>query len=87
MQKTNTKKKTKFFSDFKYSLKALNLVWLTSKNLTILFGLFTIISGILPALIAYIGKLIIDAVMLAQKTGLESDQSLALYYLLIEAII
>lgn len=77
----------KIISEFKYSIKALNLVWETSKLLTISFALLTIISGLLPALIAYIGKLIIDFIILASKTSLLEDQIMAIFCLVIEAFI
>jgi hypothetical protein len=40
---------------FGYSRRALELVWTTSKALTITLGLLTLIGGVLPAVIAYIG--------------------------------
>lgn len=92
-EKSRNKKNTfvnefiKIISEFKYSIKALYLVWETSKLLTISFALLTIISGLLPALIAYIGKLIIDSIILASKTGLLEDQITAIFFLIIEASI
>ncbi|MFN4152585.1 MAG: ABC transporter ATP-binding protein, partial [Candidatus Sericytochromatia bacterium] len=77
----------KSIGEFKYSIKALELVWETGKLLTLSFATLTIISGLLPALIAYIGKLIIDAIILASKTGLLADQNTAIFWLVIEAII
>lgn len=86
-KKEKSTSKLKFFSDFRYSLKAINLVWLTSKKLTIILGLLTILAGLLPASIAYIGKLIVDSVLIATKTGLPIDQQTAVFYLVIEALI
>ncbi len=71
---------------FRYSPKALELVWSTSQILTIAIALFTIINGLLPAAIAYIGKLIVDSVVLASQNGLMNDRYLALKYVGIEAI-
>ncbi|MEE8237652.1 MAG: ABC transporter ATP-binding protein, partial [Gammaproteobacteria bacterium] len=41
------------------------LVWSTHKGLTIALAVFTIVAGVLPAGVAYVGKLIIDAVVAA----------------------
>jgi ATP-binding cassette subfamily B protein len=75
---------------FRYGTKALELVWSTSQILTIAIALFTIINGLLPAAIAYIGKLIVDSVVLASQNnlanGLSGDRYLALKYVGIEAI-
>ena len=75
---------------FRYGTKALELVWSTSQILTIAIALFTIINGLLPAAIAYIGKLIVDSVVLASQNnlanGLTNDRYLALKYVGIEAI-
>lgn len=75
------------FSVFQYNGRAIQLVWNTSRALTIIFAILTIVAGLLPAAIAYVGKLIIDAVVLASRSGLESDRLLALGYLGIEAIL
>jgi ABC-type multidrug transport system fused ATPase/permease subunit len=53
-------------------------------------ALFTVINGLLPAAIAYIGKLIVDSVVLASQNnlanGLTNDRYLALKYVGLEAI-
>ena len=48
---------------FRYSSRAIGLVWTTSRSLTVLFGILTLVAGLLPAAVAYIGKLIVDAVL------------------------
>ncbi len=73
-------------SVFRYSGKALNLVWTTSHTLTLALAILTIGSGLLPGAIAYIGKLIIDSVILAARSGLEIDRQLALVDVGLEAI-
>jgi ATP-binding cassette subfamily B protein len=55
---------------FGYSRRALDLVWTTSRPLTIALGLLTLIGGILPAVIAYIGQLIVDGVVAASQAPL-----------------
>jgi len=53
------------FGVFGYSRRAIELVWTTSKRLTIAIAILTILAGILPAAIAYVGKLIVDGVVAA----------------------
>ena len=52
-----------FFGVFRYSRRALELVWSTHRGLTIALGLLTLIAGVLPASVAYVGSLIVDAVV------------------------
>ena len=78
---------SKSLSIFRYGIKALGLVWTTSRTLTVAIALFTLISGLLPAAIAYVGKLIVDSVILSSHTGLLSDRNLALNYVGLEAIL
>jgi ATP-binding cassette subfamily B protein len=61
------------------------LVWQTDRRLTIALALFTLISGLIPAIVAYAGKLIVDAVVLAARTGISSDRMAALGCLAFEA--
>jgi len=58
-----------FFGVFKYSRRAVELVWSTSRRLTLTIGLLTIIAGALPAAVAYVGALIVDAVVAAARAG------------------
>jgi ATP-binding cassette subfamily B protein len=61
---------------FSYSRRALMLVWTTNRQLSIALGLLTLLAGILPAGIAYVGALIVDAVIhaadLQRRTGVTS---------------
>jgi ATP-binding cassette, subfamily B, bacterial len=54
-----------FSGVFAYSRRAVELVWTTSRNLTISFGILTLIAGALPTAVAYVGSLIVDAVVAA----------------------
>src|SRR6202035_5727428 len=45
-----------FFSVFRYSHRAIQLVWSTNSVLTVALGLLTVVAGVLPAGIAYIGS-------------------------------
>jgi ABC-type multidrug transport system fused ATPase/permease subunit len=62
------------------------LVWNTSRTLTIILAILTMVAGLLPAAIAYVGKLIVDSVVLASQSGLD-ERPLALGYLALEAIL
>jgi ATP-binding cassette, subfamily B, bacterial len=54
---------------FRYSRHALELVWTTSRGLTVGLGLLTALAGVLPAGVAYVGSLIVDAVVAAVRAG------------------
>ncbi len=54
---------TEFLGVFRFSRRAIALVWSTSRPLTIALALLTLIAGILPALVAYLGQLIVDGVI------------------------
>jgi ATP-binding cassette subfamily B protein len=54
---------------FGYSRRALELVWTTSRPLTIALALLTLVGGVLPAVIAYIGQLIVDGVVAAAQSA------------------
>ena len=56
-----------FFGVFRYSRRALELVWSTNRALTVALGVLTLIAGVLPASVAYIGSLIVDAVAKAMQ--------------------
>ena len=65
-----------FFGVFRYSRRAIELVWVTNGRLTVFLALLTLVAGVLPAAMAYVGALIIDAVLaatqLAKDTGVVS---------------
>jgi ATP-binding cassette subfamily B protein len=54
-----------FLGVFAYSRRAIELVWTTSRPLTFTFAALTLIAGALPAAVAYVGSLIVDAVVAA----------------------
>src|SRR5690554_6420503 len=79
-----------FFGVFRYSRRALSLVWSTSARLTIALGVLTLVAGILPAAMAYVGALIIDAVLAATeivKAGGETDLTRVFTLVALEALI
>src|SRR6202789_3922421 len=51
------------FGVFDYSSRALALVWTTNKPLSIALALLTLVAGVLPAAVAYVGAQIVDAVI------------------------
>jgi ATP-binding cassette, subfamily B, bacterial len=73
-------------SVFRYSSKALGLVSTTSQTLTITLAVLALVCGLLPGAIAYVGKLIVDSVVLANRSGLQADRQAALNYVYLEAI-
>lgn len=79
-----------FLGVFRYSRSAIELVWTTSRSLTVWFGALTVIAGLLPAGIAWVGQLIVDAVVAAfnvwQATG-EADTSEVLQWVALEALL
>ena len=58
-----------FFGVFRYSRRAIELVWSTNRALTIALAVLTVIAGVLPASVAYVGALIVDAVVAAIRAG------------------
>ncbi|MGF1495965.1 MAG: ABC transporter ATP-binding protein [Elainellaceae cyanobacterium] len=74
-------------SIFRYCGRAIALVWSTNRTLTLLFAGLTLVAGLLPAAVAYVGKLIVDAVVQAAQSGAEGDRWLALRYLGVEAVL
>lgn len=50
---------------WRYTRRALDLVWSTSRPLTVALAALTLAAGLLPAAAAYVGKLIVDAVVAA----------------------
>lgn len=71
---------------FRYSGRAINLVWTTSHTLTIILASLTLLAGLLPAAIAYLGKLIVDAVVLASQGNTDGNIYRPLLYVGLEAI-
>ena len=77
---------SRFLGVFVYSRRAMELVWTTSRGLTITLAILTLVAGILPAVIAYIGQLIVDGVVTAM-TSTDPDTSHVLWLIVFEAIV
>ena len=56
-----------FFGVFKYSKRALELLWGTSKPLSFLLGFCTVLAGVLPSGVAWVGARIVDSVYWATR--------------------
>ena len=54
-----------FLGVWVYSKRAIALVWTTHRGLTVALGLLTVLAGVLPAAVAYVGQLFVDAVVAA----------------------
>ena len=79
-----------FFGVFRYSRRAIELVWVTNGRLTVVLAVLTLVAGVLPAAMAYVGALIIDAVLAATRVAEDSgDISMTRVFTLvaIEALI
>jgi ATP-binding cassette subfamily B protein len=74
-----------FFGVFRYSRHAIELVWTTNKALSVALGLLTLAAGLLPAAVAWIGALIVDAVVGAIAAAPAAREDLAGHALLLVA--
>jgi len=77
---------TRFLGVFVYSRRALELVWTTSRSLTITLAILTLVAGVLPAVIAYIGQLIVDGVV-AAMAATNPETSHVLWLIFLEALV
>ncbi|MBL8202392.1 MAG: ABC transporter ATP-binding protein [Chromatiales bacterium] len=78
------------FGVLRYSRRAIALVWSTNRQLTLLLTFFTLAAGLLPAAAAWVGKLVIDAVvgqMGLASAGGSPDYAPVLELVLLEAAI
>ncbi|GAA6169748.1 ABC transporter ATP-binding protein [Sessilibacter corallicola] len=86
-----TFKISQFIEAFAYSRQAIELVWSTSRKLTIVLMIATLCAGLLPALIAILGQYIVDSVVSAHELRLTEDaekaQTTAIYWVLAEACV
>ncbi|MDJ0710690.1 MAG: ABC transporter ATP-binding protein [Woeseiaceae bacterium] len=71
---------------FRYTNRAIELVWTTSRPLTFAIAALTVVAGILPAAIAWVGQLIVDGVVAAASQD-EPDPVPVLQLVALEAVI
>ena len=76
---------TRSLGVFQYTGRAVELVWTTSRGLFVAILALTLLGGLIPAGVAWVGKLIVDAVVLAVETGAEADRQQAVTWVLVEA--
>jgi len=75
---------------WRYSRRAIALVWSTHRGLTISLGLLTLAAGLMPAGVAYLGKLIVDAVVAAidaNRGGAAPDHAPVLWLVALEGLL
>ena len=75
------------FAVYGYTRRAIELVWQTNYRLAIALGLLTLLAGLLPAAMAWVGKLIVDGVvgqMELVKSGAAPDYWAVLQFVLLE---
>jgi ATP-binding cassette, subfamily B, bacterial len=76
-----------YLSVYRFTGRALKLVWATNRGLTILVAVLTLFGGVLPAAIAAVGREIIDGVVLAADTELAVDRQAALMWIGVELLL
>ena len=69
---------------FRQLKHGIELVWTTSRGLSILLGALSLVAGVVPAAVAWVGKLIVDSVVRAAETGAAEDQRAALTWVVVE---
>ncbi|RPI61686.1 MAG: ABC transporter ATP-binding protein, partial [Lysobacterales bacterium] len=77
-------------SFWRYSRRAIALVWSTHRALTVGLALLTLAAGLMPAGIAYLGKLIVDAVvaaLAANQAGAAPDHAQVLLLVGLEGLL
>ncbi len=57
------------FGVLRFSRRAVALVWSTNRQLTLLLSFFTLAAGLLPAAAAWVGKLVVDAIVAQMAVG------------------
>ena len=79
---------SRFFAVFRYSALAMRIVRDTSLPLTVVMAVATIVNGVLPASIAFVGGLFVDAVAGAiaaeNAAALAAARADALFYIFVE---
>jgi ATP-binding cassette subfamily B protein len=78
-----------FFGVFRYSRRALELVWETSRPLSVALAALTLLAGALPALVALVGARIVDSVVAAMRLYGEAGGAAygaVLFYVALEAL-
>jgi ATP-binding cassette subfamily B protein len=80
----------RFIGVLRYSRRALELVWSTRRDLTLILALLTLVAGVLPAAVAWIGQLIVDGVVAAiemHKTSGAVEAASVMLFVALEAAV
>jgi ABC-type multidrug transport system fused ATPase/permease subunit len=72
---------------FRQLRHGIELVWTTSRGLSVLLGVLSLVAGVVPAAVAWVGKLIVDSVVQAAQSGAAEDQRTALTWVLVELVL
>jgi len=75
-----------FFGVFRYSRRAMLLVWDTNRGLLLALAVLTLVAGLLPAGVAWVGAQIVDAVVHAMQTP-PHDANAVLRWVVIEGLL
>ena len=74
----------------RYSSRAIALVWSTHRGLTIALAALTLVAGLLPAAVAWIGKMIVDTVVALvadNQAGVPVDHTPLLWLVAAEGVL
>lgn len=82
---SNAKSPRRYLGVFRYSGRALGLVWTTHRGLSLAMITLVLAAGLMPAVVAWLGKMIVDTVVLAAETQAPSERHLAIMYVVAEA--
>ena len=74
----------RYLGVFRYTSRAMDLVWQTDRRLLGLLLFLTLLAGLLPAGIAQAGRLIVDGVVHAAETQLPAHRTAALWFIALE---
>jgi len=69
---------------FKYSRRAIRLVWATNRTLAIGLALGSLIAGVMPSAVAIVGKHLLNGILTAARTHAIADRNTAVQWLGIE---
>ncbi len=69
---------------FRQLPSALRWVWAADRKSAVGIAALTLAAAVIPAAVAYVGKLIVDAVVLASRSGLAEDRRRALSWVVLE---
>ncbi len=84
MSRSALQERPQILGVFRQLKQGFGLVWTTSPRLSIVLGVLSLVAGLLPAAAAWVGKLIVDAVVQAAQTGSTVDRNEALTWVAVE---